>query len=72
MKLLIDSRIDSGVTVEQHQFNFELFIFSLGRRDSISTMVRQRSDSGATAQQQQERLFSANSKHPSEEEDTRA
>ena len=51
MNLPIDSRSDSGVTVEQHQFNFELFIPSLGRSDSGSTTARQRIDSGAIAVQ---------------------
>ena len=55
MNLLIDSRSDSAVTVEQHQFNIELFIPSLGRSDSGSTTARQRCDSGATAYRQQER-----------------
>ena len=51
MNLPIDSRSDSGVTVEQQQFNFELFIPSLGRSDSGSTTVQQRS--GATVERQQ-------------------
>ena len=49
MNLPIDSRSDSGVKVEQQQFNFELFIPSLGRSDSGSTTARQRSDIGAIA-----------------------
>ena len=55
MNLLIDSRSDSGVTVEQKQFNIELFIPSLGRSDRGLTTARKRCDSGATAQRQQER-----------------
>ena len=45
VNLPIDSRISSGVTVEQHQFNFEVFIPSLGRSNSRSNI------SGATVEQ---------------------
>ena len=55
MNLPIDRRSNIGVTVEQQQFNFELFIPSLGQIDSDSTTVQQRSDNGATAYQQEER-----------------
>ena len=56
MNLLIDSRSDSGVTVEQQQFNIELFIPSLGWSGRGLTTVRLRSDSrsdssGATVEQ---------------------
>ena len=43
MNLPIHSRSDSGVTVEQQQFNFELFIPSLVRSDSGLTTARLRS-----------------------------
>ena len=54
MNLPIDSRSDSAVTVEQQQFNIELFIPYLGWIDRVSTTERQRCDSGATAERQQE------------------
>ena len=46
MNLLIDSRSDSEVTVEQHHFNIELFIPSLGRSDRGLTTVGQWFDNG--------------------------
>ena len=52
MKLPIDSRSNSGVKIDQQQFNFDLFIPSLGRSNSGSTTARQRGDSGAIAVQQ--------------------
>ena len=42
MKLPIDGRSESGVTVKQQKLNFELFIPSLGRIGSGSTTARQR------------------------------
>ena len=55
MNLPIDSISDSGVTVEQQQFNIGLFITSLGLSDSGLTTVQQQCDSGATLYRQQER-----------------
>ena len=49
MNLPVGIRSDNGVTVEQQQFNIELFIPSLGRSDSGSTKARQRCESGETA-----------------------
>ena len=49
MNLPIDDRSDSGLSVEQQKFNFELFIPSLERSDSVSTKVKQRSDIGTIA-----------------------
>ena len=48
MNHLIDSRSESGVTVEQQKFNIELFIPSLCRSGRGSTTAKQRCVSGAT------------------------
>ena len=51
MNFPIDSRSDSGVTVEQQQFNFELFVPSLGLTWNFHQWSNSRSDSRATAVQ---------------------